>query len=293
MTFQRSASALHSIHLFCKVDIVVYCEGGPSLSVQDAFTATSNQHRTLDTVYWSRVIDELKLGKKVHCKSIGSKATLLAIARMLAVQQCNTVTICMDADYDVFLTLIEHNERVCYTYGYSWESDVINEKAVENVLRTLIGTPPTNITEELRDNIAQYKNTLVKWCEIDIALRLKSKPCVLDRDKPHSIVDHTKPWPEVNLARLRNRLRECGYARKPKISHKIDHDKVMRVAFGQSISSLMYHLVVSIAKKIIPNLRLDYESFMRVAIAETFSLLARGGLRDLAEHIETRRSAFS
>ena len=234
----------------------------------------------------------MNIGKKVHFKSIGSRATLLAIARMLEAEECENITICMDLDYDEALSSKFESKRVCYTHGYSWESDVLHEDVLPNLLRHFIGVPNEDIISELNRNIDRYKVVMSEWCEVDLSLRNKNKACVLDREKPQSIVDHTRGWPEINVERLRLKLRQCGYKRKPRIVYRVTTDNVMRVTYGKAISAFMYHLVVSFAKRLSAKVRIDYDNFMRVAIAETFSLIERGGLETLANHIVSRKSAF-
>ena len=290
MTFQRSPGALHSVHLFYRVDIVAYCEGGPATSIQDA-VSTTTQESTLDTVYWSRVIEFIKIGKRVYCKSIGSRTTALAIAHMREAEGCTNISICMDADYDEPLAVRYNSTRVCYTHGYSWESDVLHEAVLPNILRHFMGVPPSEVVSELQRNVERYKSTMSKWCEVDIALRKKNKSCVLDRDKPQSNITQTG-WPEINVDRLRANLRQCGYKRRPRVVHRVTTDSVMRITYGKAISAYMYRLIVTLAKRVSAKIRIDYDNFMRVAITETFSLIERGGLEGLANHIISRKSAF-
>jgi hypothetical protein len=59
--------------------------------------------QTLDMIFWSRVIEFLKIRKKIHIKSCGSKSNVLAILKASAREETNTIIFAIDSDYQEFL----------------------------------------------------------------------------------------------------------------------------------------------------------------------------------------------
>lgn len=292
MTFQRSPSSLSSLVLFYRVDVVVFCEGGPSRTVADALSLTLDG-RTLDGIYWSNVVDALQIPKNFHFKSVGDKGTLKKIAENVASTGCVTVTVCLDADYDVHIGAPAPYARVALTYGYSWESDVLHLPVLERVVHALIGPPPPQLLDDIQRAVSRLAADLLRWCEIDIALRARARACVFDRDKPLSVVDFSVDPPWISLVALRQRLAAGGYRRGPRRLVALSTGDVLQIAYGKLTSKLIYHLIVHFAKKIMPKMRVDYDMFMRIAISETFNLMRSGHLRKLSGHIQSQRSAFA
>ena len=292
MIFKRSQSSLNSMHLFFKVDVVVFCEGGASKTIVEALMPAPDE-RTLDTIYWANVVSVQDLGRRYHFKSVGSKVTLLKIAREIVAVNSSTATVCIDSDYDVHLSQMVPSSRLAHTFGYSWESDVLQRPVLDKILAHLIGPPPTELTTDIERAIVALRRDALRWCEIDISLRAKAKPCVFDREKPLSVVNLAAELPCLDHARLRRRLTESGYKRAPKRVVTLQEEVVLQVAFGKLISKLLYHLIHKLALTVVHRLRLDYESFMRVAISETFSLFRTGQLPDFAAHITRQRAAFA
>ncbi len=292
MTLKRTPSALLSMPLFYKVDVVVFCEGGPSRTVAEAL-AYSSDGRTLDAIYWANVVECQKHTKRFHFKSVGDKATLKTIADDVALAGCSNVTVCLDSDYDVYLGKMPTGDRVARTFGYSWESDILHRPVVERVLTHLVGPPPPDLSTAVDHALSQLSDELARWCEIDIALRAKGKACVFDREKPLSVVDLTSDPPWICVVSLRRRLAMVGYKRGPRRIVAVRPGSVLHVAYGKLVSKLLYHLVVKFAVRIVPRLRIDYDSFMRIAIAETFGLLRSGQLPEFAAHVNSQRLAFA
>jgi hypothetical protein len=279
------------MHLFFKVDVVVFCEGGPPKSVDEALALTGDG-RTLDTIYWANLVNFTSLPKRYYFKSVGDKGTLLAIASDLTKSGVSTISVCIDSDYDVRLKRIKTTPRLAYTHGYSWESDILHTPVLHRILTHLIGPPPEDMLIELEISVNRLQRDLVAWCEIDIALRARNKPCLFDRDKPLRVVDLTADPPCISHATLRHKLANIGYKRAPRKVVTIEESVVLRVAFGKLISRLFYHLICKFASRLTQRVRLDYDGFMRVAMSETFGLLRSGDLTELAEHMSSQASAL-
>lgn len=292
MTLRRTVSALASMHVFYKADVVVFCEGGHSKSHAEALNH-SNDSRTLDGVFWSSVMGLFVEDKKLHFKSVGSKSTLTAISSDVHSSGIRTVTVCLDSDYDRILNRHLKNDRLAYTCGYSWESDVMQGNVLEEILLVLVGPVSNELLEFLRESIRKIEKDLVQWCEIDISLKHRDKPCVFDRKNPLSSIDINNYPICVAQQRLSRRLsEECGYIRRPKSVKKIQADSVRSVAFGKMISKSYYHLLLSVAKRVMADIKIEYDNIMRLAINFTVREIALGNRDGLRSHYAAQCVAF-
>lgn len=292
MTLRRTSSALASMHVFYKADVVIFCEGGQSKTVTDAMTFSGDE-RTLDNIFWSAIMDLVNLNKRLHFKSVGSKPTLKAIAEDINIHNIGTVTVCLDSDYDRILGTALRLDRVAYTFGYSWESDVISRETVGDVLAVLVGQVPATETERLNLYYSRLESELVGWCEVDISLRAKNKPCVLDRRVPLMPIDITTRPPSVAHDRLRTRLNTvCGYQRRPRKVHEVTVSELSAKIFGKLISKAVYHLVICVAQGIMQSAKIDYDNFMKLAISSTINRIRSGSMSYLLSHYTAQSRAF-
>lgn len=291
MTFRRSRSALSALKIFYRVDIVVFCEGGQSVAVDDALKVTAEK-RTLDTVYWSNVASFLDTGRSYHLKSVGCKVTLLAIAQDIELSGVSGSSVCMDSDYDRLVGRNASYVRLAYTHGYSWESDVLNRSVMDGVLRHLIGEPPPAIFIRLHSAIDQFETAVAKWCDADIMCSLRARPSIFDRDRPLRSLDMVGDQLTLREEFLRERLTAAGYRRLPRRRNSISPSISLRVMYGKLLGKYLYHLMVRIITPIVDRLRLDYDAFMRIAISETFSQIRSGRISELSAHFQTLRHCF-
>jgi hypothetical protein len=292
MNFRRTASALASLHRFYGVDVVVFCEGGSSVTVAEALLA-STDGTTLDTMFWSTMVKVLRFPNRYHFKSVGNKDTLVSIAIDAQAVGATTIRVCLDSDYDHLIGGAFISNRAVYTHGYSWENDVLSEAVLIDVLTTIIGPPPEQILKRMSAAHNRLKRDLVRWCEIDISLRAKNKPSVFDRNKPLSCADLTSKPRSIRHGVLRSRLTtSCGYVRRPRRTIAVTDTTSTKVAFGKLVSGIIYHTIRFFAKQTAPAARLDYDMFMKLSIASTFKLVALGQLPDLGTHYMAQRNAF-
>lgn len=290
--FTRSSSALYSIHRFFGVDVVVYCEGGPSLSYNDA-VKQEVACGTLDTLYWSSVVSSFSINKKFHFKSVGGKVTINAISEEVEKLSLGNITVCRDSDYDRALGRAVSGGRIAWTMGYSWENDVVRPAVLESIAINLVGSGDDGISiiKDIRKKTSEFERDLQRWTEIDISLCSRGREGIFDRDKPLSAIDMESP-PNLRKEGLAGRLISAGYQRKPKKVLSVATSDVTISCFGKLISRALYHTLMKSLKKV-ANIRLDYDLFMRMAISESMKLVVSGNLPIFAHHIHAQKSAFS
>lgn len=67
MIFRRTANGIANMHLFYRVELIAYCEGGAQLDYEQ-INEGSGDSDTLDVFFWQSVFDISKCTKKVHFK---------------------------------------------------------------------------------------------------------------------------------------------------------------------------------------------------------------------------------
>src|SRR5665213_77182 len=135
MSFQHSPAGLSNLHIFSRVDAIVFVEGGESRSIADVRSGKFDSISS-DVAFWQRCFSELGPPIKLQFRAVGAKPTLLDLAREVA-QGVTGVYVAMDRDFDHLMGQAIRAPGVLYTFGYSWENDVWTEMVIEEVFYTL------------------------------------------------------------------------------------------------------------------------------------------------------------
>lgn len=292
MTFTRSASSLFGIHRFYQVDVVVFCEGGIPLSYSEAIRYADCKG-TLDTLYWSSIVNLLGLEKTYHFKSVGGKITIDTLADEVRRLALTTVTVCRDSDYDRRLGTHNPAGRVAWTMGYSWENDVVQSPVLEGLAESILGAGAERdgAITTIRAAVSRFERDLPRWIEIDVSLCARRKAGLFERAKPLSAIDMANP-PNLRTADLTAKLANAGYRRKPPALFRVHVGDSLSICFGKLVSRSLYH---TFANAIRPycEIKLDYELFMRLAIREMVAMEAAGRLPLMSNHVASQRAAFA
>jgi hypothetical protein len=128
--FTRTAQGLSNLHLFYGVDFVAFAEGGTETDVARGGASGTG---TPDELFWQGSFETIRPDLKVQVVLRGSKTTLQPIAEMVARGELSNVVVCMDADYEHVVGTATRHRHVIYTWGYSWENDVIDWSELENI----------------------------------------------------------------------------------------------------------------------------------------------------------------
>ena len=197
--FERTNDGLSNEHLFHDVDFVVYCEG----------VGRHGEHATKDEVFWKQIFSEN--GKKVTCKSIGSKPAVLQRAERIRSERIANVAVAMDRDYDhVTGGMIDH-PQVFYTFGYSWESDVMLAFNFDSAISLFADFEDRRT---VREDFERYRTRQSDRLRRVFALDLKyigHTQKLFDRTKPLSIINaEGNKAPCIDAKRLLERAKELG-----------------------------------------------------------------------------------
>jgi len=215
----------------------------------------------------------------------------MLIAKDVERAQVQSITVCMDSDYDRLVGNQQLTYRTAWTMGYSWENDVANMTTLQGVLTTLVGgAAGAAILQELQERVSRLEQELQRWTEIDISLCARGYGGLFDRNKPLSAIDMSDP-PTVRHGPLAQRLTEAGYHRKPRKVVSVATAEVTRICFGKLVSRALYHTFVGLLRRT-TTIRLDYEMFMRLAISETIRMAGAGLPPQFSTHVASQRNAF-
>ena len=255
--FRRSDEGLANEHLFYGVDYVVYCEG----------KASSNKVATMDESFWYRIF--ALYNYNVKCKSKGSKKELLKMAGNIIHKNIGNVLFAMDRDYDDPYSAGLDHPCILYTFGYSWESDVVDnfDFSVATSLFMSAGDLE-DIQEKFGDFVSRQSLTFRRASFLD-AIYFHCNEKLYDRTKPMSVLVVKKgKEPELNrkylLSRARNIHRPKG--RGIDLSLFISSNG-LHLFYGKAVAHMIYHWFRYISSKLGGRRRVPYFSFLNVLIA--------------------------
>ncbi len=256
--FSRSDDGLSAEHLFHNVEIIVYCEGKPC--------DENEEGSSLDEYFWSSLL--AKYGKKVQCKSAGSKTDLKVIANKVAQDEVENVVVAFDRDYDDLNGAIISHPRIIYTFGYSWESDVVVDFDPARVI-PLFAT--TNRRSQITNEFVAYWKRQSKLLRRIFALDFKyfgSSEALFDREKPLSIVDFGGGVePRVNVKGLLDSASSFkNYQTAPLPAAQYSSACGVRRFFGKTVSRLFFQWFIFRTRRIAGVRKTYYETFMNMLI---------------------------
>jgi hypothetical protein len=283
------------MHKFFKVDKVLFCEGGKMISLEDSsFLCASTQ--TLDAIFWRNVIDLLKIRKKIHIKSCGSKSSVFTILKECRNKEINTIIFAVDSDYHDFFECLEitnYQSFLARTHGYSWESDVMRLDVFFSIMRHFIGPLDEESRQAIEHDIRAIQDGLHKWTNLDLALLSISQNGIINKEMPGRYVLGEGDAPQLNEGFLEQCLEERKFKCDEPLATRFDAEESLRFTFGKLTSRLMYHLLVWHAKKTTKIKALSYDEFMRLAISYTFQPPIKRHLTNLKKYYQNQSHIFS
>ncbi len=248
-------------HLFYGVELVVYCEG----------VQVEGEASTLDEVFWEQILSQN--GKSVYCKSMGAKSDLLSIAETVIDKEVANVVVAMDRDYDdIRNELIEH-PQVLYSYGYSWESDVMLDFNFDNALALFV---TTTHRAPIRDEFLEFRERQSRCLRRIFAIDYKyigHTGMLFNRQKPLSIIASSgNSEPHVKIKVILEGAKALGsYQTAPLPSPIYQSACGVRSFFGKAVSRLVFHWFIYRTKRIAGVRKAYYDAFMNL-LASTLDI---------------------
>ncbi|MCW1843095.1 DUF4435 domain-containing protein [Prosthecomicrobium hirschii] len=257
--FKRTPLGLQNEHRFYDADFVVYTEGEPR-----ADGTTSG-----DEFFWSHVF--CNRGQRFHIKSVGSKKNVHEVITDITTNNLNNILAALDADYDRIYVNTIKDRRVLYSYGYSWESDLVVAVPFDKMIRLFVNLRDyTALAQRFNSYIEAQNLYLARACIIDARYH-KCSVALFDRSKPQSIVllqDTLDPCLNRKIF-----LKKIQTVRSlANVPFRIPANYIIsgvRDFFGKTVLTLLYHWFVRATSSFHSRNRLDMAVFVSALIANS------------------------
>lgn len=250
--FERTTDGLSNEHLFHDADLTVYCEG----------SGMDGEHATRDELFWHRVF--AAHGKTVLCKSIGSKTAVLERAARIRADRIANVAVAMDRDYDHVTGAMLDHPQVFYTFGYSWESDVMLDFNFDSAISLFGDVKDKNA---FRDDFEHYRSQQSGNLRRVFALDLKyigHSGKLFDRNKPLSIIKAgDERAPRINVSKLLKQAKQLGRYQTAMLPPRLYSSACgVRSFFGKAVAQLFHRWFLFRTSHLPKRRQTKYDTFM-------------------------------
>jgi hypothetical protein len=126
--FERSPYGVQNRAIFLRVKYVIYSEGDPSGDVT----------QSPDRAFWTRIIKLFRPDLAFTILVKGGKPQVLQFAAYIVANNITGTAVVMDRDYDDLCSTMITDKRVVYTYGYSWENDILSSKVCTGLIKHIL-----------------------------------------------------------------------------------------------------------------------------------------------------------
>lgn len=285
MNFRRTAIGLSNQHLFLGVDTVVFVEGGRSYSKEEAYSNEFNSS-SIDIKFWQGIFNHYSTGKKYEFRAIGSKLTLLGIAKDISSGNIKNVFVAMDRDHDKLNKKIIKADGVFYTYGYSWENDVWHPEVIQEEYLSLCIDDASAIKKEIRNLISAFKNDIYPSVCCDIYLSTLNNsffPRKVNATRFIKINNNKKPC--LNATYINSLFQKANIGKNTMTRYgKQIKAKASRDCYGHLWAEFCYRLISHLLNKrnALSNIAKHYINF--IAIDKFLNSFSSGQFKILHNH---------
>ncbi|MDQ1850760.1 hypothetical protein Q9299_20865 [Gemmobacter fulvus] len=252
MSLERTNYGLSNEHLFYNVSLVVYCEGKES------------DGATHDEMFWGRVFSAF--GVKCVCKSKGSKTNIVPLARRAVEGDVKNIAFAMDRDYGDYHGFPILDTRVVYTYGYSWENDVLlslNAVAVFSMFAAVANGD--SVDQDLRAFTVAASESASRVTHMDISNALTTI-ALFDRGKPVSIFVGGGQDLRFDAEGIARTFVKISAEHEMANVNEEQHDW-LRVFYGKACTRLIYQWFVDRSLAYSSRSKIPYDAFLRSCIS--------------------------
>ena len=252
MTFHRTPSGLANLHLFYRVDAIVFVEGGdPSCSLADIIDGVYDTV-SQDIRFWSIILGAYAPLRRFQFRAIGSKLNLLALADYIAANSIANVLVCMDRDADDVTGTMRTSNAVLYTRGYSWENDVWIPSTVTAIFYDVCVVAKTglDVRAHIEEAFRHFSASIRGVIKADILL-LQNGMDGINRSAIRSSLRTSKHTaPSIDCGHLRRAIRE----RRKVVSDSICRTSTRPVkpladCYGHLQAEFAFHVLVHLLRK--------------------------------------------
>lgn len=246
--FRRTTSGLSNQHLFHKVDLVVFVEGGNIQFNKTQVYSGNYTHETEDVIFWSRLFDNFVKGKKLKFKSIGSKSTIKEIALDIIDGRISAVLVAMDNEFDEILNKQMSHPNIYYTHGYSWENDIWNESVIKSVIEELTAVRISH--SDIEENYSSFIRHLKIAVLADGYMFKKQSSFFPRKKKPLFCVDcNPVDLPSIKKDEIEKRLEELNLKKSTLYSFGRKHlIETKKFCYGHLLADYCVQLILHYVK---------------------------------------------
>ena len=268
-TFIRSVSGLLNFHRFVRASYVVFCEGGAqNIGLSAALSGTHNE-AVEDRTFWDALLRAIGF-RDVHLKPLGAARHVLDVADYIIANNIPNNLAVIDRDFPGRKRMIS-DHRVLYSYGYSWENDVVTPTVVGVATVSLLHLSATD-AKRFEIEFAEIHDRLLRLLKWPIFLQLKTanEDCDFvptDNNLGGCILGNGSRI-ELNSEPLYHRIRRNKH-RFSASATTISAGDIRRHIPGHSLMGLAYNFT-SIKSRVRPALRPSRAGFVAVML-QTFT----------------------
>lgn len=275
--FRRTTSGLNNQHIFHKVDLVVFVEGGKVQFNKTQVYSGNYNHETEDIIFWSRVFDNFVSGKKLKFKSIGSKSTIKEIALDIIDGKISTVLVAMDNEFDEILKKQMSHPNIYYTYGYSWENDIWSDLVVKSVIEELTAIKINHL--DIEQNFQSFIKDL-KIAVLADGYMFKKHSSFFPRQKsPLFCVDfNPRDLPSIKKDEIEKRLEEKNLKKSTLYSFGRKHlVETKKLCYGHLLADYCVQLILHYLKNRHSLKNISKDIIYRIGINKFFNEQFKSG----------------
>lgn len=284
MTLTRTSIGLSNLHLFLKVDVVVFVEGGQSYTIEKVSMGEGDVIG-LDILFWEKFFEFFESRRLLAFRAVGSKTVLREIADKIELGEVSHVFVGMDQDYDSLSNDLIETPGVFYTRGYSWENDVWNIAVARDVFYIVCPTcsstnDPSHALEKLVGNLGAH----LRWpVRADFLLRKYGCSYLNSIASAEIIGKDREKLPVIRKDRLLKHLLASRKSLPSDIILRFEGElpEVPLNCPGHLISQYYYQCIVGLAKEVKSKLTLPLDIFHALAIEIFFKHLRGGTLGEI------------
>ncbi|RXH15133.1 DUF4435 domain-containing protein [Bradyrhizobium guangzhouense] len=126
--FERSPYGVQNRALFLRVKYVIYAEGDPHGDI----------NQSPDRAFWSKIIRLFRPDLAFTILVKGGKNDVLQFASYIVTNNISGTAVVLDRDHDDLCGTMLNDRRVVYTYGYSWENDILCNKVCTGLIKHIL-----------------------------------------------------------------------------------------------------------------------------------------------------------
>lgn len=274
--FRRTISGLGNQHLFFDVDLVVFLEGGEPYNKEQVY---ENKYtaETEDVIFWKNVFKRFINGKKIKFKSVGSKPIVREIAIDIIDGHISTVLVAMDNEFDEILNKRLEHPNVLYTYGYSWENDVWNQKTVMAIIEELSAVEIEN--DDIKNNFESFLGD-IKIAVFSDAYLFKQNSSFFNREKGRMFCVDCNPvyLPIIKSEEIDRKITEKGITKRKAVLYGNKNGiDTLKFCFGHFLADYCCQLIQHYLRKRHSLTNLKYDILYRVGIKKYFEICFGSG----------------